>query len=104
MGAGDVSATDDIHWQQTNDDIRGYVKRLKAEGVKTITWEAAPQACDRCAVNIGKTVKTGQQFPSGAFLPPEHNRCVCNWVDDQGHVYQWTGTDGVYKQEKGASQ
>lgn len=92
--------TPDMHWQDDNADIQRFIATLKASGVKTITWHAYKGACSECAVNDGQTVSTGSRFKSGAFLPPNHPHCPCEWTDGTGKRYAWTGVDGEYKQVK----
>jgi len=71
---------------------------MRDQGVQAITWRAHLGACGECMVNDGKTVSLGSRFPSGAYLVPNHDHCVCEWVDDQGRRYEWTGVDGEYRQ------
>lgn len=94
------TTTPDEHWQDDNKGIQRKLRVMKAEGQRTVTWKAHMGACGPCTVNDGQTVTTGQRFASGAYLPPDHNHCICTWVDAQGHQYEWTGDDGVYKQVK----
>lgn len=92
-----MAGSNDGHWQDDNTAVQKKLRVMRSEGVKTITWKADPGACDPCIGNNGQTVRVGQRFKSGASIPPEHDHCGCYWIDDQGHVYSWTGVDGMYK-------
>ncbi len=92
------SADTSDHWQDTNDGVQSKLKALKEEGIQTITWRARAGACGPCLDNDGQTISVGGKFKSGACIPPEHNRCECDYEDNHGRVFYWTGVDGDYKQ------
>jgi len=88
----------EYHWQDSNAPIQQFLTGLKEKGVESITWHAYLGACPECAINDGITLPLGKRFPSGAYIIPGHNHCVCQYTDSLGNRYEWAGADGEYKQ------
>lgn len=70
------------HWQDVDRETADTLKKLKEKGVKFLTWGTHFNACPECLLNHEKTVPLGEQFPSGAFIVPEHNHCKCNMKEE----------------------
>jgi hypothetical protein len=88
----------EAHWQDSDVTIQKMLADLQKQGIQTVTWKAHHGACDECALNEGQTVPLGSRFASGAYLIPNHNHCICEWVDDQGRRYELNETADGYKQ------
>lgn len=67
-------------WQQGDPTITRQLDQLRAQGVTHLTWHADKSACDQCRRNANITVEIGKPFPTGAYLPIQHNHCVCTYT------------------------
>ena len=79
-GESDTSLTappDSGAWQDGYPGISATLDDYTARGVVELEWDASGTACDQCMRNHGVRVKVGEQFPTGAYTVPNHDRCEC---------------------------
>ena len=73
------TAPDTGAWQHDNRDIQAALEDLASQGVVETEWIGSMTMCDECLRNSGQRRKLGEAYPTGAYLPQQHNKCQCTY-------------------------
>ncbi len=75
-----------LHWQDNDRETMQRLAALQANGITHVTWQAHQGCCEDCAANHGERRKVGERFSTGAYLVPQHLKCVCTMQESKENL------------------